>query len=164
MRLLSPISRNTFKALLILMISGALAFMLNSCGRCDGCWERGGIVFSNFSGTEMDSVIIKEYVAGTNFTRIKDSFSISFANTMDTVPYTFPANLPDNIDSPQPDILVYLPADSLTYKITNITTTPKHCRCKDIPLYSFTGYNVNGVSNAPYNPDGIIGGYLSVTK
>ena len=164
MRLLSPISRNAFKAFFILIVSGSLVFSLNSCGRCDGCWERGGIVFYNFSRTEMDSVVVKEYVAGSNFTRIKDSFSMSLAKVTDTAPYTFPLTLPDNIDSPQNDILIYLPADSLTYKITNITNASKHCRCPDIPLYSFTGCNVNGVSSTVYDPDGMIGGYLSITK
>ena len=164
MRLLSSVSGGAFKWLFILLIFGIAGFTLNSCGRCAGCSERGGLAFYNFSRTEMDSIVIREYVAGTNFTSLKQSIAVAIITARDTAPYAFEINIPDNIDSPQCDILVYIPSDSLTYKITNITTTPKHCRCPEIPLYSFTGCKVNSVSSVPYNPDGIIGGYLSITK
>lgn len=162
----SPATSKPFKAIFILLLSGIIAFTIASCGRCDGCWENGGLAFYNFSGTELDSVVIRRYVAGSNFTILKDSASEKITDQADSVPYVLGLTLPYSPDSLQPDILVYLPADSLTYKITNISVSPAHCRrCPEVQLYTYGSYDVNGVKiNAPYNPSGVYGGYLSISR
>jgi hypothetical protein len=163
--LFSPAAGKTFRAIFIVLIPGIIAFNLSSCGRCDGCFEIGGLAFYNFRGSELDSVIIRRYVAGTNFTVFKDSTVSNVMAGTDSMPYTISFNLPETADS-LPDMLVYLPADSLTFRITNISITPAHCRrCPQIQLYTYNTYKVNGVTvNAAYNPTGLFGGFLSISK
>lgn len=149
----------------MLLLAG-IVFALNSCGRCDGCSETSGIAFYNFTKAEMDSVVVKEYVAGSNFTAVKDSFHASLAANTDTAPYVMFVGLPNNNQTPGVDLLVYLPADSLTYKITGITTTPAHCsRCPEIQLFNFNSWQVNGIKDSTiYNAHSGYGGYLSISK
>ena len=155
MRLTSPTCCNRFKTVLILTLLITTLFMLNSCGRCDGCEERaGGIVFNNFSRADLDSVIVKEYVAGTNFATIKDSIiSVPILN-QDSISYTLYLSSRNLTNQGYCDLSVYVPADSATYKITNVLTTPTHCkRCPQIQLYNITTYYVNGVKDSlPVSP------------
>ena len=159
-------TRLTIKTCIVLLMLSGIIIMLDSCGRCDGCWESGGIAFYNFSQTELDSVVIKEYVRGSNFTTLKDSVIRNAVQAGDSLTYIINLSIPGNSDSAQSDVLIYLPADNRTYRITNISTVPSHCtRCPNMQLYTYSSYNVNGVAgNVPYNPQNLNGGYIRVSK
>jgi hypothetical protein len=163
---LSGIYRNPFKQPGILLLFGSLVFVLDSCGRCEGCRQSEGIAFYNFSRADMDSVFIKEYTAGSNFTNVTDSQHVSLALNTDSSPYYLLISIPFNGDTTLKDILIYLPADSLTYKINHISVTQAHCsRCPEIQLFNLNSYYVNGVKDTGYAQQAYgYGGYLKISK
>ena len=155
------------KALLIALVFGGMIFLVSSChiGRCTGCQGPGGLAFFHFSRTDLDTVIVKHYVRGSNFTILRDSLLTSVV-AGDSAPYLVNLIL-NNLSDTMPDMLVYLPADTAIYKITNITITINPClACPDQQLPAFGGYAVNGIQyyQDVYNPQNLGGGYLSIYK
>jgi hypothetical protein len=155
-----------FKILIITMAFGAISYALSSCERCRGCSDSEGLIFYNFTKADLDSVLVKEYVAGTNFTGLKDSFYMVPSRYTDSLTFILNLNAPYYADSTHADMLVYIPADSLTFKITGVATSVTHCqRCPDITLYNFSSYYVNGIKDSmPVMPYAGYGGYFRITK
>ena len=109
---------------------------------------QGGFELDSFTLGQVDSVQIKEYLSGTNFTQLIDS-----------MPYTiFPPDSGsfrsyirfDSTKLPVPDtainFLLYFPTAGLTYKVTNITRASYCTKCglhTSCEPYT-TGYTING--------------------
>lgn len=154
----------SLKTLFISLLFGAVVFLFGSCGRCDGCWDRESIRFTNFTKAELDSVVIKQYAPGSDFTILKDSFTAVPSNYIDSVSYGLFYPFSGGMDTATGDILIYIPADSLTYRVTAISYAVTHCsKCPDIQLYNFSSYSVNGVRyTEPYID--YYGGYIQISK
>jgi hypothetical protein len=134
-------------------------FLYSGCGICTSCLSVNGILLSDFSATEADSVVVKIYQSSTNFTILLDSVVYAGVPATDSAgtQYLIPNATPLPYSSY--NILIYIPRDNLTYKVTNITATTVACtKCPDNTSYitSITGYAVNGVSQTITNPSGVI--------
>jgi hypothetical protein len=145
-------------------IAGVLLLLSACCRGGLACPEnmyvlQNGINFHNFSASEIYSVKIKEYWAGSNFTTVMDSvgYAVIYEDSVD-----YFVNF-DSVQTVGPDtamnILIYCPFDSLTYKITGISHQALVCnKCLGHITYGseLGAYKVNGVPGALRYGQGVI--------
>ena len=139
--------------------------MLNSCGQCDHCVQSGsgGILFYNFLPAEMASISIREYVSVPGFSQTDSIGYVPQPYNGDSSVY-YVGGLNTMPSSGLAYILVYIPADSLSYKITGFTYDTVACsQCPNIKLNYLTSCYVNGLKDSVTNTDGNTG-YIKLTK
>ena len=115
------------------------------------------ISLHNFSASELDTVILKKYKAGSNFTVLTDSNKL--APLVSGYQGTFYADISFTCDTDtawgaaplvQSDVVLYLPADSLTYRLSSITFSEVGCTQCGVsnPTYRLTCYYLDGVKDS----------------
>ena len=110
----------------------AVVILLSSCGKYP-CSPSTGLrlAFVSYTEAETDTVILKQYVKGSQFNTVMDSLLIDttvlrFVSRNDTL---FPAVLlSTTLMISQYDYRVYLPAVNRTYNITDIVEEKKYLK------------------------------------
>jgi hypothetical protein len=150
---------NNMKIRIPLIAAALLVFAgLSSCVKPCGCnlfipaYAFSDVYFSNFSQRDVDSVFVKLYNPGTGFSVPVDSFKTSGygGDSLYTVQIYNLSSGRGNFDfnTSAPDLMIYLPDDSATFKITNISFGAficEHCGLHNSYIRDVDNYYVNGV-------------------
>jgi hypothetical protein len=109
---------------------------------------QGGFELDSFTAGQVDSVQIKEYLNGTNFTQVLDSmpYIVSPPDSGSMRSYIKFDSVKLSVPDTAINFLVYFPSAGLTYKVTNITRAAYCSKCglhTSCEPYT-TGYTING--------------------
>ena len=138
-----------------------LLILINSCGEKCPCPNESIIpIFVSYSNNETDTIIIRRYQKGTNFSQLVDSFSWTYDNTSrvnkgDSI-WIFAVKLEQRINDKY-DWQVINPFDNKNFSISDIIVKPKEIHCGGIfgldkgpcvsPIVSYKRDNIPVVAN-----------------
>ena len=138
----------TIQHLFVICLAG---FLFNSCGRypCGNASSFIGLV--NFTEAESDTIIIRRFSKGTDFTALQDSmvitqFNANLQRQHDTMLVLFPFDGNEIITSDY-DFEIFLPATNSHYKLTAITEDIRYGSKAGAKIYCInpiTSYKLDG--------------------
>jgi len=104
-----------------------ISYMLNSCcteKMCIGAKDLDCITFYNFSSNDLDTMIIKEYMKGSNYSKVRDSLMIT-PQDIPLIPVEQIIRLPKKIDVAC-DYEITL-SSGQTFRISDFETSKEKC-------------------------------------
>jgi hypothetical protein len=111
--------------------------------------------FVNFSQREVNSVLVKLYNPNTNFVSANYVFTATSTGSDSSYYINIyglgPSNPDYDYNTSAPDVLIYLPVDSLTYQVSDITfksTVCQKCGVYESHTNFINTYEINGTQYA----------------